>query len=384
MRKRTVMRWLSALALDGSLLRGHARSSFNMKPMRMSRLAAFATVAFLAFAAVAEPPQNGPVTPAKGLTVDDVLWWLPTDTESVIVASGPFGFPPAEEKLDKNIQQSAEENDVIPIEQLQSHFRQIPLIQFWGLPNESRGDLDSLPVLFALESSRHVRYPPLGDDVMKFEGCSIAVFKTDTAIGPRLQDKLIAGGGRLEAVGPKSLVVIDDPSEPAFFASPRPGVLIACNNREYLRSILLRTDNRQPARALPRNLREWRYVNRAALFWGFRHYEKALDSADDPTSPFNKNSGAYDPQAIGFVFSYQGDQTRIAMTTLLSGDAASVQKKVKPATIVVQPEPGAKVSLRRRSPAPGVLQTFWTLDRYNTASYYLLEPLSRLGHGILH
>jgi hypothetical protein len=62
---------------------------------------------------------------------------------------------------------------------------------------------------------------------------------------------------------------IDDDN---WIALARPDLLILANRREVLSALLVRIGQGAESRALPASLVEWKHVNRAASFWGLRHY----------------------------------------------------------------------------------------------------------------
>lgn len=85
-----------------------------------------------------------------------------------------------------------------------------------------------------------------------------------------------------------------------FTCMPKPGLIIATNEKRLMQTILSRMDAWWlPRVAMPMKLKEWQYVNQLAPYWGVRHFiEKRKDFLYDITisNP--------DTDAIGIAFDY--------------------------------------------------------------------------------
>jgi hypothetical protein len=78
------------------------------------------------------------------------------------------------------------------------------------------------------------------------------------------------------------------------------GLLINTSSKALMQTVLLRLDAWWlPRVALPRNLKEWSYINQKAQYWGFRHF---VPGAKNPLRDFTKDLAAQDALATGFVY----------------------------------------------------------------------------------
>ncbi len=118
-------------------------------------------------ALVRAPTIGPPVVLSKALS------WLPADTETLIVAKGPFLIPPPETEIDEDRMRPLSK------EEINQKFEAMPTALV-GLPEGLLKVLNSQKVAFAMEGSRHFRSPSeLGE--MPYEGCDIVVFVDDIA-----------------------------------------------------------------------------------------------------------------------------------------------------------------------------------------------------------
>lgn len=113
----------------------------------------------------------------------------------------------------------------------------------------------------------------------------------------------------------KASVYSEEPIEPGmerpmreestWLALPRPDMLVTASRRSFLDLILKRMSPETSRQALPDELPEWKEVNRAAPFWGLRHYTDPGNRRDDsnPKSKF-KDPGDGDAGASGVTFQY--------------------------------------------------------------------------------
>ena len=348
--------------------------------------------------------------PAQTVNQEELLWWLPADTESVIAARGPFEVPATQKDKDDTSHDTARKK--VPQSEILREFERqsVELLYFHSLdlPAFLRGST----VAFAMQGSRHFREPLGGAEVMSFEGCSIVVF--GSAFGERgtdLMQSLARKAGRTESVAGISVVVFQQEFLGAdyewFVSLPRPNVLLVANNLVYLREVLERMTQRKGPRALPAELPEWRFLETDTRFWALRHYDRTQAKLD-PTSPFGsvRTFGPEDQQAVGVIFALQPGNQRKAVITSVSGDDNLVEDALRAGTsseeayiaslagheVVTRdrgksyqderPEPGVKYEVALGSPSPGVLQTTYTVDRVVTLYYFVLKMEVGLGRGM--
>jgi hypothetical protein len=339
---------------------------------------------FCSISLLADPVNSSHATVQK-IDRSDLLWWLPTDTESVVAARGPFPFPacssaPSEKEEEKWFTAKA------TLPQIQSSFEELPLetVDDAGLTEMLKGSV----VAFALQGTRHFRAPSDDSEVTSYEGCSIVVFqKRVEELEPRLRRVPGWENAEKDSIGGTRVLMVKDQSEgstEAFFvALPLPNVLLVANNREYLREILDRMKQQKAPRALPEQLPEWRSLSRAARFWGLRHYDPT-QAKEDPTSPLGGDT-AYvqsDPKAIGALFALDPKNERSLMIEYLTGDEANVKAEAAKGHVAVEPQEGVNFELKLRNPALGVIEDIYTLDRSSTLDYGILAIEFSLGRGM--
>jgi len=337
---------------------------------------------------VANAPQRPPqLNQGAPPTVDqeDLLWWLPADTESVVVARGPF-------PIVAEVNQEDEKNDdkwfrkIASLADIRLALEQLPL----ELSNEFdvATHLQGSIVGIAMQGSRHFRDPVRGTEVMDFEGCSIVVFKDK--LGERGENFLrvmTKKATRTDFIAGTSIIVFHSKSEYAewdyFLTIPRPNVLLAANNLSYLQEVLERMTQRKALRALPEELPEWRFLDPAVQFWGLRHFDRSQANLD-ATSPFSakRTFGPGDEKAIGRLFVLDPIDPRTAVFTYSTGDEAAVRESVRIGAEVHEPQEGVKYEVKLRSPKPGVLEHVYTLDRASTLDYFILGMEMALGRGM--
>lgn len=327
-----------------------------------------------------EPDLSAPREHAAALQLaEQVLSWLPADTETVMAANGPFPLPDlSEEEKQPGTKEADDIGDT---------FKVFPL----GLFGFNKGVLGKYfkdeKVLFALEGSRKFRNPSgLGEG--PFQGCNIAVFSED--ITAQANSFLTNASGtilRTEQIEGQQVAVFQEKLEEdlwtTFVAFPKPNIAIAATDEEYLREVLARINGKRGGRALPESLAEWKYVNRHAAFWAIRHYDKA-GASTDPTSPFAGNASGLlaDDQAIGLAFSFDPGISKTATIAFLSGDKnmlPKVQKRFAP----VESETGAKeMHIRYREIAPGVVEGSYDLEHIESAEVFAFVLGALLGHAV--
>lgn len=334
---------------------------------------------------VAEIPQSTKHSTGnsnQAVNEKDLLWWLPADTESVVAARGPFFIPiDTSEKDEKEwFTKRASAADI------RAELVQLPLELFYevGLSDPLRG----YTVAYAMQGSRHFRYPSGGSEVTDYEGCSIVVFGRNVEGLENTIRRSTDWKGASKAVISGSPVLIwhqktDDTEWEYLLAFPKPNVLLVANDRKYLSEVLERMSRKKMPRALPDQLPEWNFLDNDSRFWGLRHYDPA-QAKDDPTSPLGADS-AYvqsDPSAIGVLYALDPKNVRRLVVTSLSRDDVKTKAVAKQGHAVSEPQEGVKYEIGLLSPAPGVLEEVYTLDRSSTLDYCLLAIQFSLGRGM--
>jgi hypothetical protein len=295
---------------------------------------------------------------------DDLLPWLPPDTETLLVTNGPFTLtnrPPERGRFLERV-----------IEQLS-----IAKLYFGDVlhPKELLGQT----VRLAIEGSRRFR-PPRDIGELHYEGCEIVVFEESagTLVRAAMQS-LQSRADRRTQLGGIAVACFQNQEHqdtwPVYFAQPEPNILLCATHEGYLKEVLGRMRGTVTGRALPPDLAEWKHVDTGARAWGIRHYSRT-ESAGDPTSPLHGQAAANlpDSDAIGFTFSCNPNQasahlcylTRASDRTSVGGWAGS--------------EDG--LAFQSRLVEPGVVKISIAVEKEEAAAQFILLLLARLGHAV--
>ena len=330
------------------------------------------------------PPPRDLAAPAgiaaPSQLVEQALSWLPSDTETVSAANGPFLVPDL--SWDPREKPNGNGSDEIA-----DTFRSIPVALIGFKKGFMSKYLREEKVLLALEGSRNFRFPTgLGEG--PFQGCGIVVFAGDiTASVDSFRNDSSSATLRTEQIEGQQVSVFQEKLEEdtwtTFVAFPKPNIAVAATNEEYLREVLARINGKRGERALPENLPEWKYVNRNAAFWAVRHYDK-MGASTDPTSPFAAKSylTLRDDQAIGLTFSFDPDKSKTATVTYLSADK-NILPIVQKNLFQVEYEPGGReMHIRYREILPGIVEGSYDLDHIESGEVFNFFLMALLGHVI--
>ncbi len=316
----------------------------------------------------AQPPPGKPREAKSPDRVDEVLRWLPADTETVIVARGPFVFPVLQ----------PDHKGPLSLE------LQLQLLVTRGLISTDQASfwkhLAGQKVALAVEGSRRYRWPN-GLGLSPYEGCHITIFEDDLGpVGDALMERLSADASRVVELARHRVAVFIKKSEndiwTLFITQPKPNVLLCATNWDYLSMVLCRMSDPRPTRALPDELPEWKHVDRQAPFWALRHYDPT--QADrDPTSPLRPSLDARwrDPGAIGSVFNYTPNQANVAAIKYLTKTANAI-----PIVTNYWHRPSDQLVPKIRQLEPGVIEVSVPLDKDETKDIFFFELLAWLGH----
>lgn len=241
---------------------------------------------------------------AETRDIDELLGWLPLDTESVIFARGPYPQP----EPDSLPQHLANANVATESRVVNGKTRNVLVYvdpqtgQELGLVHDPSNDrprlrLDTIeraviafrelgpayteqiqqhPIKATLAAAR--RFGPLTGipGGTPYEGCHIIVFDAPFRAGPINEtlsqlDRIKIGQTDVISLhtewGEKKVVL--------YFAHPKANVLVAATDRDFLTMTLARILQRGPSRALPSDLPEWKHVNVESAVWGVRHVHNA-------------------------------------------------------------------------------------------------------------
>ena len=228
--------------------------------------------------------KQAPQPSSHQTTLKKALSWLPADTETVIVANGPFAFPILDGPTDHSPRLELSSTE------LELGMRDLPLWLFSMKNGDLREKLKGKLVALALEGSRHFRPPEtLGE--MRYEGCDIVVLGHAATFDRDSFLKNAANSAvRFQEILGTKIAVFQERQEDdiwtTFVAFPTSNIVLVATDESYLRVVLARIGGGASGpRALPGTLPEWKYVNTLAPVWGLRHYQRK-EVGLDPTSPF--------------------------------------------------------------------------------------------------
>lgn len=280
-------------------------------------------------------------------TLDEILNWLPPDSESLLVANGPFQIP-HEIQHDASVLSSVQ------------HFTFHLLTQISD--GQLLDPLSEANVVLAVEGSRRFTSPNnLG--LMPYEGCQIIVFDAashaaiETTVELAISDaeRTIEIGDITAAVFTKTL---ENDEWMFFVAQARPGVLLCATNQDYIDILIARMNEEHSDLAFPETFPEWEHINQDSPIWGMRHYRTEY-AQDDPSSPLRPPAPANvpDDQAKGFAFwfdaesdtaiaRYLTDSPRgggiAARTWYYQPDLTPTITEIEPGVIEIQAKPNSE------------------------------------------
>ena len=213
---------------------------------------------------------------------DAILTWLPTDTETLVVAQEPFritkqdrtNIPAAllmAQDFVLGLLTAAEKGKLG--EAMLGRTVRLAAFGGRGFENHSEGENGALPL-----------------GLIAYQGCAVYAFAEplSESIVSRPSDGSVMGHRVWISKGTQS----DLPDSDIYFVSLlQPDVITVCNDRTFFQEMLSRRDLPQQSRALPADLPEWKQVDRTAPLWAICHYRAddllvhLLDSQDAGTDP---------------------------------------------------------------------------------------------------
>jgi hypothetical protein len=312
-------------------------------------------------------------------SVDKVLSWLPSDTETVVVARGPFVFT-SRERQETNQDRTISESDLAEM------FEGLALGVFRFKDDLLAARLNGKHVTLAVDGTRHFRAPArLGG--MLYEGCTIAIFSENLSND---EQSLLRSASkeilRTEQIQGQQVSVFQEKLEndlwTIFVAFPSEHVVLVATDETYIEEVLARLQGKKGKRALPPDLAEWKYVDTRLRFWGLRHFDKSQASLD-PFSPFGGRKSANEPdeRAIGLTFAHDPTFGTSATVTYLSSNP-SVLPRANELLINTESRDSQGLNHEFRELAPGVIQGSYSLRQSAPMQYFFFVLFARLGHAI--
>ena len=176
--------------------------------------------------------------PAEQPSLNQVLGWLPTDTETVLGANGPFSWATEVPSNDTHPQERMTDAEL----EMQSRMFPLGLLNF---KNRGLGEfVKDKRISFAIEGSRRFR-PPSALGIMRYEGCLILVFGPAVSLdGAAFMKAATKSAIRFEESDGVKIAVFEEQAEndtwATFVGFPRANVVVVATNFDYLRTLLRR------------------------------------------------------------------------------------------------------------------------------------------------
>jgi hypothetical protein len=234
---------------------------------------------------------------------ENILTWLPVDTEAYVVAQRPFKIPEA------NITEVPTTLDAA------RGF----VLGLLGAPERGKlaealmGRTVRLAAIgrrFGAE--RDEATPPNGPvpfGMAPYEGCGVYAFAESLGEGifGRPPDRSVLGMSVWVSKGSQN----DRPDRETYeVVLLKPDIIMSCNSEEFFKQMAARMNLPSTSRALPSSLVEWKYVNRTAALWGLCHYS-------EKTAALAMMDSQHDPHATGISVEF-GSDGRSAKAFLLA------------------------------------------------------------------
>jgi hypothetical protein len=232
--------------------------------------------------------------------INAALGWLPANTETVIVAKEPF-------KLDFN----SRRNSALPgTLRLTQSYTLTPISS--KASEELTTKLEGQTLRFAIFAARRFqnRQPGAGNaaphGLIAYQGCGIYAMARLAGGQPlaRPPDESVAGYLVWTLKGARAETIASDEAraETLFISQPKPDLLLACNDRNFLFETLARIDAPARARVLEADAPEWKVVDRSAPLWAVRRFLPERAGADPSYPSGGGPMGIADTAATAVVF----------------------------------------------------------------------------------
>ncbi len=249
--------------------------------------------------AVAES-RNAALASKSEEQINATLGWLPINTETVIVAKEAF-------KLDFNSRRSAAFPGML---RLMQSYTLTPISS--KAAEELTGRLEGQTLRFAVFAARRFqnRQPGAGNaaphGLIAYQGCGVYGMARPARgqLLARPPDESMMGypAWTVKSANAESPAGDDARAETLFLSQPKPDLLLACNDRNFLLEVLARIDAPARARAFATESPEWMLVDRSAPLWAIRRFLPERAGADPSYPSGGGLMGIADTAASAVVF----------------------------------------------------------------------------------
>lgn len=224
--------------------------------------------------------------------VDQILQWLPVDTETLVVAQQPFKIPRRDPQAIPSVAGMAQ-GYVLGL---------LGAIGKEGVDKALVGQTIRLAAIGARKFQNHAPDArgglPLG--LISYQGCAIYSFVEEVpeSIFQRKADESVMGHPVWVSKGSQNDLKDTDTY---FAARPLPDLVFACNDRDFLTQMVSRMAVVQSPRALTADLTEWQHLDRSAPVWAIRHFRSDRVTLDPTISMLLAGK---DPGATGLTVEF--------------------------------------------------------------------------------
>lgn len=207
-----------------------------------------------------EPGQHAKrPTRSADITIDDVLGWLPRESQTVIAAQRPFAFP-------------APDTEAVSTGSLDDVFRAVVIAPLREVGDDQLGvKLAGRRVQLAVEGTTRFGKARIGG-TSPYSGVHIVVF--ERSLPPDVLAELRTLGTAMSVEGHDVLVFRKKTalvSWTFYLAKPMPNVLVCATGEAELKEALQRMGKAPTAPALPPVLENWKVLGKkGAPVWGIR------------------------------------------------------------------------------------------------------------------
>lgn len=275
---------------------------------------------------------------------ENILTWLPVDTEAYLVAQRPFKLSQGNVAQVPSILDAARAFVlgllVAPEKGKLAEALMGTTIRLAAIGRRSGAEPEENPL----------PNTPVPFGMVPYEGCGVYAFAEPPGEGVfgRPPDRSVLGLRVWVSKGSQNDTPDRETYEVAFL---KPDVIISCNNQAFFEQMAARMHAPASIRALPASLPEWRYLNRSAALWGLCHYSEkpavlAMMGIQD------------DPHATGISVEFGSDE-KSAKAFLLAQSDPWADTRANPelsGAKVSQTSPGVWVfSATDRSPVVALL-----------------------------
>ena len=196
---------------------------------------------------------------APAPSFEDILTWLPPNTESLLVANGPFECHRVDTKESQDLLRMLRRMCAGPV-----------------LGEVQDKKLTGQKISLAVHGGRRFRAPKqLG--LGPYEGCSVVVFERDIGKGHELVARSLQSESKqVIRMQQQQVYCFEKQYEKdtwnIYVVQPAKNLLICATDKGYLAEVLRRREKKASDRAFPVALPQWKCVNRKAPFWALREF----------------------------------------------------------------------------------------------------------------